>query len=89
MVSTIATVLIHLIVVVFHTGIVSHGQILLEKENLIGSSKQSCGILMVRCPKLVKPILRHVFNRRFYWFLNRQEPNDNKGAIDVTNTVLG
>ena len=63
MVSTIATVHIHLIVVVSLTGIVSHGQIHPEKENSIGNSKQSYGILMERCPKLVKPILRHVFNR--------------------------
>ena len=64
-VSTIATVLIHLIVAVFHFGIVSHGQTHRGKENSIGNLKQSYGILMVRSPKLVKPILRQAFNRHF------------------------
>ena len=64
-VSTIAMGLIHLIVVVFHFGIVSHGQIHPEKENSIGNSKQSYGILMVLFPKLVKLILRKAFNLHF------------------------
>ena len=67
MVSTIATVLIHSIVVVFHTGIVSRGQIHQERENSTGNLKQSYGILMVRCPKLVKLIQRHVFTGHFDW----------------------
>ena len=64
-VSTIAIALIHLIVDVFHIGIVLHGQIRRVKENSIGNSKQSYGILMVPYPKLVKPIQRSVFICRF------------------------
>ena len=62
MASIIAMVLIHLIVAVSLTGIVSHGQIHQEKEDLNGNSKQSCGILTVPCPKLVRLIPRFVFS---------------------------
>ena len=60
--SIIVMVRIHLIVAVFLTGIVSHGQIHQEKENSIGNLKQSCGILMVRYLKPVKLILRFVLS---------------------------
>ena len=60
--SIIVMVRIHLIVAVFLIGIVSHGQIHQEKENSIGNSKLSCGILMVRYLKPVKLILRFVLS---------------------------